>query len=59
MQRSRTLETMGSKYIGRKFETSFFAPPLGIGIMLETFHSTGILPELKLLLKRSLSDEDI
>ena len=27
--------------------------------MLKIFHSTGILPELKLLLKRSLSDEDI
>jgi hypothetical protein len=59
MQRSRTLETLGSKDIGRKFETSFFTPPLGIGIMLEIFHSTGILPELKILLKKSLSDEDI
>jgi hypothetical protein len=50
---------MGSKDIGRKFETSFLTPPLGIVIMLEIFHSAGILPELKLLLKRSLSDEDI
>jgi hypothetical protein len=45
---------MGSKDIGRKFETSFFTPPLGIGIMLEIFHSTWTLPELKRLLTRSL-----
>jgi hypothetical protein len=50
---------MGSKYIGWKSEISFITPPLGIGIMLEIFPSTGILPELKLLLKRSLSNEDI
>jgi hypothetical protein len=59
MQRCRTFESMGSKDIGRKFEISFITPSLGKVIMLEIFHFTGILPELKLLLKRSLSNEDI
>lgn len=45
--------------MGLKLDTSLADRPFRIGIMFENFHADGIIPRLRHLLKRFLSDKHV
>ena len=53
MHRSRTFDTKDNREIGLYLVTSSFGHFFGIGIMCDSFHSSGRLPEAKILLLNS------